>query len=170
MRSRFLFGEDYEVDPRAARVLQHGLQHLLQLQDDRPLLVALAPDPAQDDPHVDEVLLDVGDRGRVDQEVVDAVVPHLTAFTKSMLDEVGKEQEEEDQHAGSIYSGSNLCSSGPSLHTIFAKNPFPRELPHPVLKREDRLGKEPFAGFCTLVEDITGSGYTKNQPILLGPF
>ena len=41
---------------------------------------------------------------------------------------------------------------------------------HPVLKREDRLGKEPFAGFGTVVEDITGSGYTKNQPILLGPF
>ena len=41
---------------------------------------------------------------------------------------------------------------------------------HPVLKQEDRLGKEPFAGFCTVVEDITGSGYTKNQPILLGPF
>ena len=41
---------------------------------------------------------------------------------------------------------------------------------HPVLKREDRLGKDPFAGFGTLVEDITGSGYTKNQPILLGAF
>ena len=41
---------------------------------------------------------------------------------------------------------------------------------HPVLKREDRLGKEPFAGFGTVVEDITGSGYTKNQPILLGAF
>ena len=41
---------------------------------------------------------------------------------------------------------------------------------HPALKREDRLGKEPFAGFGTLVEDITESGYTKNQPILLGPF
>ena len=128
MRSRFLVGEHNEVDPRAARVLQHGLQHLLQLEDDRPLLAARAPDPAQDDPHVDEVLLDVGDRSRVDQEVVDAVVPHLTAFTKSMLDEVGDEQEEEDQHAGSIYSGSNLCSSGPSLNTIFAKNPFPRHI------------------------------------------
>ena len=119
MRSRFLVCEHDEVDPGATRVLQHGLQHLLQLEDDQPLLVARAPDPAQDDPHVDEVLLDVGDRSRVDQEVVDAVVPHLTAFTKSMLDEVGEEQEEEDQHAGSIYSGSNLCSSGPSLHTIF---------------------------------------------------
>ena len=41
---------------------------------------------------------------------------------------------------------------------------------HPVFKREDRLGKEPFAGFGTVVEDITESGYTKNQPILLGPF
>ena len=41
---------------------------------------------------------------------------------------------------------------------------------HPAFKREDRLGKEPFAGFGTVVEDITGSGYTKNQPILLGPF
>ena len=41
---------------------------------------------------------------------------------------------------------------------------------HPVLKREDRLGKHPFAGFGTVVEDITGSGYTKNQPILLGAF
>ena len=41
---------------------------------------------------------------------------------------------------------------------------------HPALKREDRLGKEPFAGFGTVVEDITGSGYTKNQPILLGAF
>ena len=129
MRSRFLVCEHDEVDPGATRVLQHGLQHLLQLEDDQPLLVARAPDPAQYDPHVDEVLLDVGDRGRVDQEVVNTVVPHLTAFTKSMLDEVGKEQEEEDQHAGSIYSGSNLCSSAPSLHTIFAKNPFPRELP-----------------------------------------
>ena len=41
---------------------------------------------------------------------------------------------------------------------------------HPVLKRQDRLGKEPFAGFGTVVEDITESGYTKNQPILLGAF
>ena len=41
---------------------------------------------------------------------------------------------------------------------------------HPALKREDRLGKDPFAGFGTVVEDITESGYTKNQPILLGPF
>ena len=41
---------------------------------------------------------------------------------------------------------------------------------HPALKRQDRLGKEPFAGFGTVVEDITESGYTKNQPILLGPF
>ena len=111
MRSRFLVGEDYEVDPRAARVLQHGLQHLLQLEDDRPLLVARAPDPAQDDPHVDEVLLDVGDRGRVDQEVVDTVVPHLTAFTMSMLEEISEEQEEEEQHARSTYSGGNLFSS-----------------------------------------------------------
>ena len=41
---------------------------------------------------------------------------------------------------------------------------------HPALKRQDRLGKEPFAGFGTVVEDITESGYTKNQPILLGAF
>ena len=41
---------------------------------------------------------------------------------------------------------------------------------HPALKREDRLGKEPFAGFGMVVEDITGSGYTKNQPNLLGAF
>ena len=41
---------------------------------------------------------------------------------------------------------------------------------HPALKRQDRLGKDPFAGFGTVVEDITESGYTKNQPILLGPF
>ena len=41
---------------------------------------------------------------------------------------------------------------------------------HPALKREDRLGKDPFAGFGTGVEDITESGYTKNHPILLGPF
>ena len=91
MRSRFLVGEHNEVDPRATRVLQHGLQHLLQLEDDRPLLVALAPDPAQDDPHVDEVLLDVGDRGRVDQEVMDTVVPHLTILTKSMRKEVSQD-------------------------------------------------------------------------------
>ena len=111
MRSRLLVCENYEVDPRATRVLQHGLHHLLQLEDDRPLLAALAPDPAQDDPHVDEVLLDVGDRGRVDQEVVDVVVPHLTAFTMSMLEEVGEEQEEEDQHARSAYSRGNMFSS-----------------------------------------------------------
>ena len=43
-------------------------------------------------------------------------------------------------------------------------------LGHPALKRQDRLGKEPFAGFGTVVEDITESGYTKNQPILLGAF
>ena len=41
---------------------------------------------------------------------------------------------------------------------------------HPAFKRQDRLGKEPFAGFGTVVEDITESGYTKNQPILLGAF
>ena len=40
----------------------------------------------------------------------------------------------------------------------------------PALKRQDRLGKDPFAGFGTVVEDITESGYTKNQPILLGAF
>ena len=43
-------------------------------------------------------------------------------------------------------------------------------LMHPVLKRQDRLRKDPFAGFGTVVEDIQRSGYTKNQPILLGPF
>ena len=48
--------------------------------------------------------------------------------------------------------------------------PHPQVEAHPVLKREDRLGKEPFAGFGTVVEDITESGYTKNQPILLGFF
>ena len=41
---------------------------------------------------------------------------------------------------------------------------------HPALKRQDRLGKEPFAGFGTVVEGIAESGYTKNQPILLGAF
>ena len=41
---------------------------------------------------------------------------------------------------------------------------------HPALKRQDRLGKDSFAGFGTVVEDITESGYTKNQPILLGAF
>ena len=41
---------------------------------------------------------------------------------------------------------------------------------HPAFKRQDRLGKEPFAGFGTVVEDIKRSGYTKNQPILLGAF
>ena len=91
------------------------------------LLVARAPDPAQDDPHVDEVLLHVGDRGRVDQEVVDVVVPHLTTFTMSMMEEVGEEQEEEEQHARSTYSRGNMFSSGPSLHAMFAENPFPRE-------------------------------------------
>ena len=41
---------------------------------------------------------------------------------------------------------------------------------HPAFKRQDRLGKDPFAGFGTVVEDITESGYTINQPILLGAF
>ena len=36
-------------------------------------------------------------------------------------------------------------------------------LPHPALKREDRLGKDPFAGFGMVVEDIKRSGYTKNH-------
>ena len=40
---------------------------------------------------------------------------------------------------------------------------------HPVLKR-DRLGKHPFAGFGTVMENIKRSGFTKNQPILLGAF
>ena len=51
-----------------------------------------------------------------------------------------------------------------------AFNVHPPSYVHPALKREDRLGKDPFAGFGTVVEDITGSGYTKNQPILLGAF
>ena len=42
--------------------------------------------------------------------------------------------------------------------------------PHPVLKREDRLRKHPFAGFGTVMEDIKRTSYTKNQPILLGAF
>ena len=111
MRSRFLVCEHDEVDPGATRVLQHGLQHLLQLEDDQPLLVARAPDPAQYDPHVDEVLLDVGDRARVDQEITDVIVPYLTTFTMSMLEEISEEQEEEEQHARSTYSGGNLFSS-----------------------------------------------------------
>ena len=40
----------------------------------------------------------------------------------------------------------------------------------PPLEREDRLGKHPFAGFGTVMEDIKRSAYTKNQPILLGAF
>ena len=57
--------------------------------------------------------------------------------------------------------------SSESLNLKFLKSDFAL---HPALKRQDRLGKEPFAGFGTVVEDITESGYTKNQPILLGPF
>ena len=38
--------------------------------------------------------------------------------------------------------------------------------PHPVLKREDRLRKHPFAGFGTVMEDIKRTSYTKNQPFL----
>ena len=53
---------------------------------------------------------------------------------------------------------------------FFVSNQFVRPHIHPALKRQDRLGKEPFAGFGTVVEDITESGYTKNQPILLGFF
>ena len=41
---------------------------------------------------------------------------------------------------------------------------------HPPLKREDRLRKQPFAGFGTVMEDIKRSAYTKNQPILLASF
>ena len=51
-----------------------------------------------------------------------------------------------------------------------ATHPLYNHATHPALKREDRLGKEPFAGFGTVVEGITESGYTKNQPILLGAF
>jgi len=32
---------------------------------------------------------------------------------------------------------------------------------HPVLKREDRLRKHPFAGFGMVMEDIKRSAYTK---------
>ena len=60
------------------------------------------------------------------------------------------------------------------LHHFFwgrlHNSPWSHMVTHPVLKREDRLGKHPFAGFGTVVKDITGSGYTKNQPILLGAF
>ena len=44
------------------------------------------------------------------------------------------------------------------------------EVLHPVLKREDRLRKHPFAGFGTVMEDIRRTSHTKNQPILLGAF
>ena len=44
------------------------------------------------------------------------------------------------------------------------------EVLHPVLKREDRLRKHPFAGLGTVMEDIKRSAYTKNQPILLVAF
>ena len=44
------------------------------------------------------------------------------------------------------------------------------EVLHPVLKREDRLRKHPFAGFGTVMEDIKRTSYTKNQPILLASF
>ena len=54
--------------------------------------------------------------------------------------------------------------------TLVVRGKHRMHVEHPVLKREDRLGKDPFAGFGTVVEDITESGYTKNQPILLGAF
>ena len=38
----------------------------------------------------------------------------------------------------------------------------------PPLEREDRLGKHPFAGFGTVMEDIKRTSYTKDQLILLG--
>ena len=63
-----------------------------------------------------------------------------------------------------IVGGGAQCPEVSQTLTLFARGG------HPVLKREDRLRKEPFAGFGTVVEDITESGYTKNQPILLGPF
>ena len=61
------------------------------------------------------------------------------------------------------------CYLGPKLYS-FERLHVCNCTSHPALKREDRLGKDPFAGFGTVVEDITESGYTKNQPILLGPF
>ena len=69
----------------------------------------------------------------------------------------------------------NSLTSDPSSSLPGWLPPSPPHLPkkhlgHPALKRQDRLGKEPFAGFGTVVEDITESGYTKNQPILLGFF
>ena len=38
---------------------------------------------------------------------------------------------------------------------------------HPSLEREDRLGKHPFAGFGTVIEDIKRTSYTIDQPIKL---
>ena len=48
-------------------------------------------------------------------------------------------------------------------------NDVPWLLAHPPtpLERQDRLRKHPFAGFSTVIEDITRTSYTKNQPILL---
>ena len=40
-----------------------------------------------------------------------SLLMHLTVFTMSMLEEVGEQQEEEEQHARSTYSEGNLFSS-----------------------------------------------------------
>ena len=66
-----------------------------------------------------------------------------------------------------------LCQTFPEMTKGTIRNSGTKQskaMGHPALKRQDRLGKDPFAGFGTVVEDITESGYTKNQPILLGAF
>ena len=63
--------------------------------------------------------------------------------------------------------GNDPLRAGTSFETVVIMQGAPA---HPVLKRQNRLGKDPFAGFGTVVEDIKRSGYTKNQPILLGAF
>ena len=70
---------------------------------------------------------------------------------------------------------AKLCRNGSCYQGVGSwkrdvNEPCAQSNVHPAFKREDRLGKEPFAGFGTVVEDITESGYTKNQPILLGAF
>ena len=63
--------------------------------------------------------------------------------------------------------GNDPLRAGTSFETVVIMQGAPA---HPVLKRQNRLGKDPFAGFGTVVKDIKRSGYTKNQPILLGVF
>ena len=63
--------------------------------------------------------------------------------------------------------GNDPLRAGTTFETVVIMQGAPA---HPVLKRQNRLGKDPFAGFGTVVEDIKRSGYTKNQPILLGAF